>query len=803
MKRWLPLLVLAAGLGVGGFILWPYLVGPTPPTLAVTGDKPPAKGQAEGLDPTVKRLFLEYDAHLNDQPIPASRKLMVELATLGPNRPLPVSLVEAWLHRMHEANLGDTPEFREMAGVLRALNPDAAKGLVAEVNRQGVVFDLSYHVDLLLAFGKTSVPVLVNGLQATEGNVREAGSVLPVVLARFGPTALPDVRNALQHQHPAVRRQAIRTVVLMGADIAGPARQGLETALKDQDGTVRTLAALAMGELGGLGDHMSAAPSGLAAALQDTDPLVRLAAARSLVRSSTFDRQRVAATVIALLKAGDFTKAAWSLGTATDNKRPYAESKGGLFYDSMYWEETAAHVLIELGPKYQLAPEVVVGMLKECPHDGRHIVHLLAVQGEGEATKKAVLELAAMIKDKDSRQRRKALLALGRLGLPRAAEALPEIRAALKNADGRTRWRALLALALLEPSAVKQALPAALHGVVDAAAASAVHPRLDNVDKWTRCQWQYHPAVLLAATSEGAPAFKNFEPWTLSDEEVWIEKERVDALLTAADKAGPKGEAGVQLLLAAWQANNRTPSDRKRHGDKALDLLTREGAAAQSAVPSLVYALGWYETSVLAKALVKIGDAAVPELAKALDNLDIQDLWPAILIVLREFGPKAEPAMPAVLKFLNSSNEGLAQLAAATLGSAGAGAEGAVPELRRMLTSPLSDARRHTVDALGLIGPPAKAALPDLIGLFKDDNQQVRVAAVRAVSRIGKDAVEPLTVALESADEKVRLSAVEALMRMDRDARPALAALQKLDRDDQPPAVRTAVQDLVKKLDAK
>jgi HEAT repeat protein len=102
-----------------------------------------------------------------------------------------------------------------------------------------------------------------------------------------------------------------------------------------------------------------------------------------------------------------------------------------------------------------------------------------------------------------------------------------------------------------------------------------------------------------------------------------------------------------------------------------------------------------------------------------------------------------------------------------------------------------------------LIGPPAKAALPDLIGLFKDDNQQVRVAAVRAVSRIGKDAVEPLTVALESAEEKVRLSAVEALMRMDRDARPALPALQKLDRDDQPPAVRTAVQDLVKKLEAK
>jgi hypothetical protein len=51
-----------------------------------------------------------------------------------------------------------------------------------------------------------------------------------------------------------------------------------------------------------------------------------------------------------------------------------------------------------------------VAMLQACPHDGRHLVHVLAMQGD--AAKQVVPQLAGMVKDKDSRQRRKALLAL-------------------------------------------------------------------------------------------------------------------------------------------------------------------------------------------------------------------------------------------------------------------------------------------------------------------------------------------------------------------------------------------------------
>jgi hypothetical protein len=62
------------------------------------------------LIPSVQKLLLEFDAHLNEQPWPGPRaRLMVELALVKP-KGLDV-VIEAWFHRMHEAKLGDTIEF--------------------------------------------------------------------------------------------------------------------------------------------------------------------------------------------------------------------------------------------------------------------------------------------------------------------------------------------------------------------------------------------------------------------------------------------------------------------------------------------------------------------------------------------------------------------------------------------------------------------------------------------------------------------------------------------------------------------
>jgi hypothetical protein len=110
--------------------------------------------------------------------------------------------------------------------------------------------------------------------------------------------------------------------------------------------------------------------------------VVRLAAARSLVRYPVYDRKQLADNLVGMLKGSqdDFVRVGWNV--PVDNKRSAAESKSGLSYYPMYWEETAADVLIELGPKYQPSPETLVALLQACPHDGRHLVHVLAMQGD-------------------------------------------------------------------------------------------------------------------------------------------------------------------------------------------------------------------------------------------------------------------------------------------------------------------------------------------------------------------------------------------------------------------------------------
>jgi HEAT repeat protein len=822
MKRWLVLLFLAATLGIGYLLAWPYLFPKDPlaheQNAKIPAQIPHVKQQDDGGDPVLKALTDELAAGGN-QPAVNSRKQIQLLASLGTKGQFLVPLIEAWLRRMHSAKLVDTPEFRELAEGLLAVDPSTPKRLVAELNRQDLLFDRSYHAETLLAFRKTSLSAVIDGLKVNEGNIHEADSALPVVLSMFGAEAVPELCAALRHAYPAVRRQSIRALAEMGALKAGDAAGDLAKAMNDTDVGVRFMASLALGELA---DRQKAAPAELTAALHDSDGLVRLAAARSLNRFLGVDSQQLASVVSALLAGNALSLSGWDLGSYGQSMQPFAEAKGSFDYNALYWEETVAHILIELGPNCQLSLETLLAMLQKCPHDGHHIVHMLAAQKD--SASKVVPALREMLASRDSRMRRKALIALGRLGMPAVANALADVSALLDQGDGRTRWRAFLALALLDPAAIKQKLPSSLHSAVDAAAISNRHPRIDMIEQWSRCVWQHHPGILQPATSDGAEAVKRLEPWTLSDEEVWIEKQRVGAVLAAVAKDGPHGKPGVPFLLTAWQANNRSLQERKLCGDKALELLAREGPDAADAAPALVNALHWYPPRDLTAALLKIGEPALPALISAIDDPEQQDIHTAAMVVLQQFGPKAKPALPSLLRMLTTPDETIAAQAAASVGAVGSAATDAVAPLLKIAASPNHDGRRHAIDALGLIGSPAKAALPALIAFFSNNAQQTRAVAIRAVYRIGQDAVEPLTKALGDADPNVRISSVQALAKLgkegvepltkalgDKDEKvrinaieglaivgpeaiAAMGALEKLDREDQSAAIREAVR---------
>lgn len=127
-------------------------------------------------------------------------------------------------------------------------------------------------------------------------------------------------------------------------------------------------------------------------------------------------------------------------------------------------------------------------------------------------------------------------------------------------------------------------------------------------------------------------------------------------------------------------------------------------------------------------------------------------------------------------------------------GFIGTNAACAVPELIQICEGsryPASQA--SAANALGDVGPAAKAAIPPLLRHFTHTNDEVRIAAVFAVQRIGGDptmVVPAMKRMLKDPEPNVRWGAVAALERV-RSAIPEL--LEMLH--DQDPEIREQVEN--------
>jgi HEAT repeat protein len=753
-RMWMVLGSAVAGIGLA--VITQRYMRPGAPTEADNGT---AKIAA-----AIKKVQRGLEAD-TPKPSPEQIKEIQDLKELSPDgQKAGGVLALAWLRRMHDQKpTEDSPEFNELAGFLLNVDPAAPKVCAEALRKAGNPGDKPFEMRLLTTFGKPAVSAL---MAAMEEDAHKAGdnyglaakSPYPQVLAKMVPEAVPAVRAALKHEDPAVRRQALRTLALMG--IEGRERSvdvlpDVEAALKDKDKSVRAFAALALGEL----TERSYVPcAALDSALNDPDCHVRLAVARTLGPLTKVDLQRVAEVVATLLKGEPFKDSWWDVVGRSSLINAYAGLKGGEDYNELFWDETAAHVLLSLGPRHNLPPETIVELLRACRYDGRHLITLLAAQGSRAAN--VVPELAKMVNDPDYPQRHKALIALGRLGKKVAGD-VPEVLAALNHRDGRTRWQAFLALMRLDPTAAREKFPASMHQAINAASASRERITLTGVSHWTRCLWLDCAAVLVPTTSAAADVDLLGMYRTPTDLDIMTENDRIDNMLGVFARTTSLGKEAVPFLLDVWQGTQK---------NEALGVL------------------------------VKIGPAGLPVLTKILDDPDAKDLHLKVLEVLEGMGPSAKPAAPSLVKALAGNNEEVCEKATKMFGILGPAAKDSVPGLRKLLQSKKTDVRRHAADALGFIGPEANPALPDLIDLFKDENQTLRVVAVRAVSRIGKDAVEPLSKALENPQEKVRLSAVEALAHLHEDAKPALPTLRQLAESDPSTEVRIEAGQLVKKL---
>ena len=130
--------------------------------------------------------------------------------------------------------------------------------------------------------------------------------------------------------------------------------------------------------------------------------------------------------------------------------------------------------------------------------------------------------------------------------------------------------------------------------------------------------------------------------------------------------------------------------------------------------------------------------AAIPILVELLRDRNDRVRWRAADL-LRNLGPKAEPAIPALVVALKDKKYRVQCSAANALGSIGPGAVKAVPGLIKALGDAEGVVRSSAADALGQIGPTAAESVSALTKALNDEEEGVRVAAAGGLWKITAD----------------------------------------------------------------
>jgi HEAT repeat protein len=199
------------------------------------------------------------------------------------------------------------------------------------------------------------------------------------------------------------------------------------------------------------------------------------------------------------------------------------------------------------------------------------------------------------------------------------------------------------------------------------------------------------------------------------------------------------------------------------------------------AVPVLLEALNDRSEFVrdrAAEALGLLGDPiAVPALEKAMAD-PVRFVRISAIMALGRMGPKAKPAVPALLRLADGVDKHLTCDAVRTLSYIGD--DTAIPRLVELLKQKDGFLYPNLTDALIRFGPRAKQALPILLEGLGDSDPRVRAYSAFALGALGEgeETVKALRAATKDPDVRCRIHAATAYWQLRGDRTLALSVLR-------------------------
>ncbi len=604
-----------------------------------------------------------------------------------------------------------------------------------------------------------------------------------------GTGAAPALIEVLKQRRGAagLREEAAGTLGF----IATPAKDivpALTAALKDDNALVRQRAAEALGWIGP--PAREAAPA-LVAALKDEEPKVAILAC------------------LALAQLGDS-------GVTRPLFEVFQSGRSRV-------ADAAGRALWQMGANAKDVVPALIPLLKGPENESGRVRALLLWFGP-----LAVPALIAALKDDEPAIRQAAAETLGQLG-PVAREAAPALAGTLQDKTPVVALAAAVALTRIDPTRARDAvtlLSDALDHVAAVEALANIGPDARAAVPPLVAALKHRDTAVNAAAGHAlaciGPAAVPALLDALKDEDKGVAVRAAEALGSIL----PPPTDAVEPLLKAFQR------DRPRAAAYAVALVRIDPGQAGEVTPVLIEEVKTAERKrrlAAIHALGLLGAAAKPAVAVLAASLKDRDAIEPVLSALRQIGPEATEAVPALMSLLRDPGHNAAlqigdvlvhigpaaipaiaglledpnveyrRFGVFVLAQFGSSAREALTPLLRTLKDPDTQVMSGAAHAMEEIGPPARDAVPSLIENLMAYQSQVRGTAAVALGHIGESAKEaraPLLECLMDPDEGVRYAAALALGRIDPKNSEAVPVLRDALRDQEPKVWLAAIDSL-------